>query len=121
MSGTPPWIERLFAALDAQDVPAWMGFLSEDATFRYGSLPPISGRPSIEAFVTAFLGGIRGFSHRLINVWTPPGSAICQGEVHYVLQDGREITVPFTNVFHTDGETVREYLVYIDPTPLAPA
>ena len=46
-------------------------------------------------------------------------SAITEGTVTYTRDDGGSTTLPFCNVFHlADDGRIREYRIYIDPTPL---
>jgi len=112
-------LEQLLGAVDRKDVDAFVSFLAEDAVFRYGSQDPVRGKAAIRDSVAMFLGMIPAISHRLIDTWERDDTLVCQGEVTYTLLDGREVTIPFVNVFRLDGELIRDYLVYVDPTPLA--
>jgi hypothetical protein len=109
---------ELFACIDAKETQRFLDFLTEDALFRYGSSPPVTGHSAIRAQVEQVFSSIRSCSHRLDHVWDPPGFAICQGEVTYVRLDGRSITVPFCNVFQMQAEKIARYEIYLDPTPL---
>jgi ketosteroid isomerase-like protein len=44
-----PWLRQLFAAVDAKDTQHFVGFLAEDATFRFGNQPAVRGRAAIGA------------------------------------------------------------------------
>lgn len=109
---------NVFGALDAKDADAFAGFLTEDAVFRYGSQSPVEGRAAIRDFVAAFLGGLHALSHRVINKWQHEQTLICQGEATYAKLDGNKVTVPFVNVLGLREDKIRDYLVYVDPTPL---
>lgn len=115
----PAWIDKLFAAIDGMDPDQFVSFLTEDAVFRYGSNPSMEGKESIRAGVAGFFTTIKGLSHTLDGVWAHPDAVFAQGLVQYTRHDDSTITIPFCNCFRTDGERIREYLVYIDPTPLA--
>jgi ketosteroid isomerase-like protein len=120
--GVPDWVAALFASIDAQDVPRFLSHLAADACFKFGNLPAAVGHAAIDAAVRGFYASIAGLRHELLNVWTADTHVIVQGAVHYTRLDGRGVTLPFANVFELDGELIRGYLVYIDPTPLyAPA
>jgi len=113
------WLEPLFASIDARDTPRFLTFLTEDAVFRYGSGAPVVGRASIGAAIDAFFSGLRSCSHRLLRTWRDGDGFVCQGEVSYVLSDGRRVTLPFCNVFTLRGELISRYEIYIDPTPVS--
>ena len=55
----------LFAAIDRQDAAAFVGFLTDDAVFRFGSAPPVQGRDDIRAAVGGFFDTIAGCSHAI--------------------------------------------------------
>ena len=38
--------------------------------------------------------------------------------MHYTRLDGRQVSVPFVNVFHLRGGEIARYLIYIDNAPL---
>lgn len=111
-------LSKLFESIDAKDTNTFVSFLTEDAVFRYGSQPPVQGKAMVGEAVSAFFGSIKALSHKLNETWEGNGSLVCRGEVTYTLPDDRQLTVPFVNVFGFDGELIRDYLVYVDPTPL---
>jgi ketosteroid isomerase-like protein len=92
--------------------------LTDDAVFRYGAQEPVNGREAIRGYVDGFFGTIASLEHQVIETWKGDGSLVCRGEVAYTKLDGARVRVPFTNVFRLEGDLIREYLVYIDPTPL---
>ena len=117
MSGVA--LKELFQSIDAKDADAFASFLTEDAVFRYGSQPPVQGRTAIRDYTAGFFGSIQALRHDIHETWEGDGSLACQGDVTYTMGDGSAVTIPFVNVFRFDGDRVREYLIHIDPTPLA--
>lgn len=111
-------LDRLFAAIDAQNTDTFLGFVTADAVFRFGSAPPVSGREAIRVAVDGFFSTIAGSRHELIKQMHDGETAVCEGEVTYRRHDGSELTLPFTNVFEFDGDMIREYKIYIDIAPL---
>ena len=71
----------VFAAIDRQDTAAFVGFLSDDAVFRFGSAPPVQGREAISAAVDGFFGTISGLSHKVDNTLVRGSTQVCEGEV----------------------------------------
>jgi hypothetical protein len=112
-------ISQLFQTVDAKNADALTSFLSETAVFRYGSQPAVQGKEAIRGYVSAFFGSIEALSHRVIDTWERDDSMVCQGVVTYTRGDGSDVSVPFTNIFRFEGDLIRDYLVYVDPTPLS--
>jgi ketosteroid isomerase-like protein len=115
----PAWIEKLFASIDAMDADAFVSFVTDDAIFQYGSNLVLDGKPAIREGVAAFFSMYKALGHTLEGSWTHPDTVFVQGQVHYTQHDGSKVSVPFLNCFKMKGEKIREYLIYIDPTPLA--
>ena len=116
---TPSWIGDLLASIDGMDADKFVSFVADDAEFRYGSNPPVAGRAAIRDYVAQFFAMFKGLRHRLLESWSYPDAVFVQGEVTYSKHDGSELTLPFLNCFKMRSGKVQEYLIYIDPTPLA--
>ena len=108
----------LFAAIDRQDAAAFVGYLTDDAVFRFGSAPAVRGRAEIRAAVDGFFGTIAGCAHALHKTISSGTTLVCEGEVTYTRHDGTEITLPFTDVFEYEGDRITEYKIYMDVNPL---
>lgn len=112
------WIVQLFDSIDAKDTPAFLSFLSENASFRFGSNPAVRGRAYIGQAVDGFFSTIKSSRHDIFNTWSDTDTTICQGEVTYVRYDDSEVTVPFTDIFEMQDGKINAYLIYIDVSPL---
>lgn len=111
-------LHDLFAAIDSKDPAAFVGYLAEDARFRFGSAPPATGRDAIATAVGGFFESIAALEHR-IDMATRAGDAlVCEGEVTYTRHDGSKIALPFADVFEMDGEQIANYKIYMDIGPL---
>lgn len=108
----------MFAAIDAKDADAFVGFLTEDAFFRFGSAPAVTGRDAIRAAVDGFFGTIAGCAHDVQNTLSDCSTLVCEGEVTYRRHNDTEVTLPFTDVFEYDGDLISQYKIYIDISPL---
>jgi ketosteroid isomerase-like protein len=115
----PGRFESLFTAIDTGDVDTFTRWLTDDSIFAYGSREPVRGVAAIRGVVAAFLSGFAATEHRVSSLWETDGVAITEGTVTYTGHDGRRTTLPFCNVFFlaSDGR-IRDYRIYIDPTPL---
>jgi limonene-1,2-epoxide hydrolase len=109
----------LFTAIDTTDVDGFMTWLTDDCSFIYGSNDPVRGAEAVRAMVDGFLSSFSAVEHRVDSIWEADGAAITEGTVTYTRDDGGSTTLPFCNVFHlADDGRIREYRIYIDPTPL---
>lgn len=112
--------DGLFRAIDAMDSEAFVGFLTDDAEFCYGSQPPVRGRAAIRDYVAGFFTALEALEHRIVEVHDAgDGVSVIEGEVTYHPGPGRTVTLPFANVFRLRDGRVSSYRVYIDPTPMA--
>ena len=108
----------MFAAIDSKDAEAFVGFLTEDAYFRFGSAPAVQGREAIRSAVDGFFATIAGCTHDVQRTLRNGTTMVCEGEVTYSRQDNTRITLPFTDVFEFEGELISHYKIYIDISPL---
>ena len=111
-------LDRLFVAIDTKDTDTFLSFLTDDATFRFGSAPAVSGKEVIRDAVDGFFSSIASSCHAVANVLREGAIQICEGEVTYQRLDGSRLSLPFTNVFELDGPLIRHYKVYVDIGPL---
>jgi ketosteroid isomerase-like protein len=113
------WYEGIFRAVDGKDAAGFCAYLTDDATFRWGAQQPVTGNAAVQDYVNAFLDMFDGTRHQLIETLEADDVRVVRGEVTYLMKDGREIPTPFCNVFHMEGDRIRDYLIHIDPSPLA--
>lgn len=111
-------LEALFAAIDAKDAERFASFLTEDASFRFGSAPAVRGRAGIIVAVNAFFDSLAGLSHRITSVATKGDTLFCEGETTYTRPDGKEVVVPFADVFDYEADKIAAYRIYADLAPL---
>jgi limonene-1,2-epoxide hydrolase len=109
----------LFKAIDTADVDGFMKWLADDCSFTYASQDQVRGADGVRAMVDGFLDSFAKVEHQVDANWEVDGTAIAEGTVTYTTDDGRSTSLPFCNVFHLaeDGR-IRDYRIYIDPTPL---
>jgi len=113
------WWRHLFAVVDARDAAGFVELLTPDARFRFGNAPALAGAAAIRAGVSGFFASIAACRHRLIHTFSGPAGVACEGEVTYTRHDGRQVVVPFVNVFELRGTLIESYRIYIDNSPLS--
>lgn len=109
---------RLFQAIDNKDTETFLSFLSDDAVFRFGNIPPVEGRENIGQFLDNWFPTIRSVSHDQIEIWEAEGVKIMNGRVTYTRHDGSKLPVFFSNTFKMKGEKIREYFIFVDTSQL---
>ena len=110
--------DNLFAAIDRQDMPAFLACIAERASFRFGSTPAVVGHAAIGEAVNGFFATIGGLKHVLNKTVADETTLVCEGEVTYTRHDTTQITLPFVNVFEFDDGLISDYRIYIDIAPL---
>jgi len=111
-------LDELFVAVDAKDTERFLRFLTDEASFRFGSVPSVQGKEAIRAAVDGFFSTIAGCHHVLARVVVEDDVTICEGEVTYTRHDATEVTLPFANVFEFNGGLISAYKIYADAGPL---
>jgi hypothetical protein len=107
-------LSELFSAIDGKDTEKFLGFLTEDASFRFGSAPEICGHAAIRDGVNGFFDTIASSKHQLDRVIIDGTTLVCEGSVTYRRLDDREVTAPFVDIFEYTGDLISEYKIYID-------
>lgn len=111
-------VARLFRAIDDRNADAFVSFLTPDCAFRFGNAPALRGQKAVHDAVAGFFQAIDGCAHRLVKLWNDGDDVAVQGEVTYTRKDGKQVVVPFVNVFRMQGDKIATYLIHIDNTPL---
>jgi hypothetical protein len=109
----------LFSGVEARDAHRFSGHSTQDGVFRFGNLPPVRGRSSIEEFIAGFLASIGGISHQFDECWSVAEDRdVCAGEGTCIRLDGSELTVPRATVSRFEDALLAENLAYVDPSQL---
>ena len=116
--GKAEWINGLFQSIDNSNTDAFLTFLSDDVTFRFGNAEPVKGKENVGNTVQGFFDSIKTLSHDLHEVWEHPDAVVCHGTVTYTRHDSTTLTVPFANVFGINGNLVRDYRIFVDVSQL---
>jgi hypothetical protein len=109
---------ELFNALDVET--ALREHYQDDAFYRYGSFPPAVGKDAIRAATySTHLDFVKGMRFKVLQAWAQDDVVIAEMELEHQLADGTTLTLPCTDVvrFASNGK-VRDFRVYMDPSPL---
>lgn len=103
------------------DVAAFFGYFTDDCEFRMGNAEIVRGRENIQNWVASYLGSVAGMRHVILESWGAGDVAAVRVEVTYSMQNGTQFTLPaITRTRVRDGQ-VSEYLIFMDPSPVAEA
>jgi ketosteroid isomerase-like protein len=111
-------LRSLFAVIDAKDTERFLSFLTDEATFRFGSAAAVQGRNAIRAAVEGFFESIAACHHVISRVVADDDVLVSEGEVTYTRHDGTQVTLPFANIFELEGGIISSYKIYVDAGPL---
>ena len=111
-------LRALFESIDRADAEGFSRFLSEDASFRFGSAPAVAGRAAIVTAVGEFFSTISACRHELANTIARGDTLVCEGTVTYTRHDNSTVTLPFVDIFEISNGLIDEYKIYIDAGPL---
>lgn len=112
--------DSLFAAIDGFDADGFAAHLSDDVEFVYGSGEPVRGRDAVRAHVAGFFTAFDGIEHSIDEVWRPASDVVVmEGRVCYRRAGLPDVRVPFVNVLRMRDGAIRQYRIYVDPSPLA--
>lgn len=104
----------LFQSIDDFDAKKFVSYLDEDANFKFGNMPVVSGKQNIHDFVDGFFKSIQGIRHSNLEVWSVDGVRFANGTVTYTRHDGSELTVDYSNTFKLKDNKIKDYLIFVD-------
>jgi ketosteroid isomerase-like protein len=111
-------VHSVLQAVDDRDIERFCAHLHERAVFRFANAPPARGRAAIREALTQFFGRIAAIAHTVEAAWDTGDALVVHGHVTYTRPDGSELSVPFANIWHMDGDAIAEYLVFVDASAL---
>ncbi|HEC41254.1 MAG TPA: nuclear transport factor 2 family protein [Bacteroides sp.] len=111
-------IKSLYQAIDNFDTKSFATYLDDEANFKFGNMPVVSGKDAIFEFVAGFFQAIKAISHTNLEIWEIEGIRFVNATVTYTRLDGSTLTVNFSNTFKLKGEKIKDYLIFIDNSEL---
>lgn len=111
---------RLLEAADT-DIVAFFGFFTDETQFRMANADIVVGKDNIMAWVGQYLGAVAGMRHEIVEEFYNDDTAALRVNVTYTMQSGASFTLPAVTRTRIKGDKVVEYLIYMDPSPVAAA
>jgi hypothetical protein len=112
------WVGEMFGAVDMMSPDRFVSYLTEDAIFKFGNGPAVTGRANIEKAVGDFFASIKGLRHKILNTWEVGRSIFCEIEVTYTRHDMKAVVLPCLNLFGMKKGKIKDYKIFIDISPL---
>ena len=108
-------VRELFASVDARDVAASTGYVTDDIELRFGNNDPVIGRAAFEAMSKDFHASLKSIRHEILSLWVVDESVvITQMCVHYERLDGGQLSLPSANIFRLRDGRVADYRIFMD-------
>jgi limonene-1,2-epoxide hydrolase len=113
------FLEDVAGSIDNKDAKKFASFITPDGQFRFGNAPAAHGTEAIEQVVDWFFTTIKSSKHEILKTWVDEdGHIVWQGRVTYTRLDDKVVPVEFVNIFNMEGDKIKDYLIYIDNSPL---
>jgi hypothetical protein len=112
------WLARLFVTVDSKDAAGFAAYFVEQGRFIYGSTEPVEGKQAIYRYVAGFFDSLASIRHTIFDAWVVADRIFVELEVTYEFKDGRRFTLPAFVLFKMEGDLIKDYLIYIDRTPM---
>lgn len=115
-------MKELFETVDRMDARGFSEYFTEDARFRFGNAPTLTGREAVRSSIEDFFAGLQSLRHQILDVWEQDDTVVTEVEVVYTRKDGSEVQLPAATIARCEGDLMRDYRIYMDINPLfAPA
>lgn len=62
-------MKELFGTVDAMDAHGFSRYFTDDARFRFGNAPTLTGRDAIASSIEDFFSGLKGLRHEINDIW----------------------------------------------------
>jgi ketosteroid isomerase-like protein len=112
-------VKHLLKLFETFDVDGFLGYLTEDAVYRFGNYPAAVGKDAIAATIKAsHMDQITGIAFDIKDVYEKDDAVISELVINYSLVNGKTISLPCVDVFRFEGEKVKAMLVFMDASPL---
>jgi predicted SnoaL-like aldol condensation-catalyzing enzyme len=102
----------------AKNLDDFMGFFTDDAKYKFGNAPVMTGKPAIKEFAANARKRVKFVTHDIKNMWEIGDVVICEMDINYHRLDDSVVSLPCTDIFRMDGNLIRDMQVYVDVSPL---
>ncbi len=110
-------IKHLIKLFEAMKVDEFLSLLTEDAEYRFGNYPAVTGPEGIREFAKPVMQMFKTVTHDIKDMWEFGDKVICEMDVTYTRQDGKVSTVPCLDIIQLENGKVKQLQAFIDASP----
>ena len=114
----PVSMKELFETVDRMDARGFSEYFTDNARFRFGNWPTLTGPDAIRSSIEDFFANLQGLRHQILDVWEQDDTVVAEVEVVYTREDGSEVQLPAATIARCEGNLMRDYRIYMDINPL---
>ena len=112
-------VEQMIEVLTAEKWDEFLPFFSENLLYKVGANDPVVGPEACRDFLASIYKHVKPTTHNLRGTWEIGNVVIVEMDANYVhVDDHRFVQVPCTDVYRFDGDLIREWRVYPDPSAM---
>jgi ketosteroid isomerase-like protein len=111
-------VRQLLATVEASKPDEYIGFFTEDAVYKIGSLEPVIGIQKIRQFSSNIMQLIESVSHNIIDIWETENIVICHVIVNYKRKDNKVFAIPSISIIQFKNNKIQKYQAFIDASPV---
>jgi ketosteroid isomerase-like protein len=110
-------VNKMFAAVEANDVDAYVSYFTEGAVYKVGNFDPVIGPEGIRQFATPVLQAFSKVTHSVKNMWEVGDTVIIELEVTYTRKDGKVTKLPCLDIIRFEGDKAKSLQAFLDVSP----
>jgi uncharacterized protein (TIGR02246 family) len=111
-------VRRAFAAVEANDVDAYVALFTNDAVYQAANFPPVIGPEGIRQFATPVMETFSRVTHDVKAMWEPESDVvIAEVILTYTRKDGKVTVLPCLDVIRLDSGKIKSLQAYLDISP----
>ncbi len=110
-------LNRLFSAVEHNDVDSYLTCFQENAEYKAGNYPAVYGHAAIKAFAQQVIPMFDKVEHKVKNTWQNGNVIVSEMELTYHRKDGKVAIVPCVDVIELEDGKVKSLRAYLDAGP----
>ncbi len=110
-------VKRAFAAVEANDVNAYVSLFTDDAVYKAANFDQVIGPEGIRQFAAPVMQMFEKVTHDIKGMWEDGNTVIAEVLLTYSRRDGKVVTVPCVDVIRFEGGKIKSLQAYLDISP----
>jgi ketosteroid isomerase-like protein len=111
-------VKRAFAAVEANDVNAYVSLFSDDAFYKAANFDPVIGPDGIRRFAAPVMEMFDKVTHDVHGMWEDGNTVVAEVMLTYRRRDAKVVTVPCVDVIRLKGGKITSLQAYVDLGPV---